>query len=776
MAERRREVAACNCPGAGACVPVRKLMTFAAAFAAAALLSWYFIPEGLLPYLAAGGAALGCCGIFLRGNARLRVFLAAAGLAVGFFWCFGYNALVVKPAAALAGYHGEAALTVRDYPSTTENGRWLDAVLRAEDGRTHRVSVFLRGNGPEIRPGDTVTLTLRLYRAEEAYYAARGVFLRGYADGGCAVEKREALSLRYLPAESAHLLKMGLEAVLGEEEAALAEALVLGDRGALTDETEAAFARSGLAHVMSVSGLHVCFLIWMLAFALGRHRRRTALICIPLAILFAGMAGFPPSASRAVVMNLCFLAAPLFDREGDGPTELSAAALLILLVNPCAAAGVGFQLSFAATAGILLVSQRIYGHVRPRLPKPRGSGLWPRLKRSVFGGMASTFALTLGAMLFATPLVALYFGYFSLIGLVANLLLLWLFGATFALGLTTGAAAALALPLGRVLAAPTGVFAAVLAWAVKKLSGLTIAALDLTNVYYAAWLILCYALLLVWLFWPRRVPRRVPPVWPPLLCAALGLALAVALSWGAERHAVLTVRVLDVGQGQSVALTSRGACAVVDCGGSAAGNAGDTAADVLGSVGEGKVDLLLLTHFHSDHTNGVAELFARMDIGAVVLPSGLEDEAGDVLALAREEGSAVYWIDEITVFPLGEAVLTVCPPLGGGDENEGGLSVLCTAGAYDALITGDMSGKVENLLLEKMDLPDIELLVVGHHGSRTSTTAELLEALRPETAVISVGADNSYGHPNGATLLRLAQAGCAVYRTDENGTVTIRAR
>ncbi|HPE15911.1 MAG TPA: DNA internalization-related competence protein ComEC/Rec2 [Oscillospiraceae bacterium] len=756
---------------------MRKLLTFAAGFAAAALLSWYFVPETWLPYLAALGAALGFFGLLRRGDARLRAFLAAAGLAVGFFWCFGYDALVVRPAAAHAGYEGEVVLTARDYPAETENGRWLDALLRGEDGRACRVLVFLRGDGPEIRPGDTVTLTLRLYRAEGAYYAARGVFLRGYADGGCEVEPRAALPLRYLPAESAHLLKTGLEAVLGEDASALTEALVLGDRGALTDETESAFARSGLAHVMSVSGLHVCFLIWMLAFALGRHKRRTALICIPLAILFAGMAGFPPSASRAVVMNLCFLVAPLVGREGDGPTELSAAALLILLVNPCAAAGVGFQLSFAATAGILLVSAPIYGHVRPHLPKPRGSGLRPDLSRGAMNWLASTLALTLGAMLFATPLVALYFGYFSLVGILANLLLLWLFAATFALGLVTGAAAAVWLPLGRFLAAPTGVFAGALSWIVGKLGGLTFAALDLANAYYAAWLVLCYALLLVWIFWPRRAPRRrMPPVWPPLLCAACALALALALSWGAERYAALTVRVLDVGQGQSVALTSQGACAVVDCGGSAAENAGDTAADTLAGVGEGTVDLLLLTHFHSDHTNGVAELFARMDVVAVALPVGLENEAGDVLALAREEGSAVYWIDEITVFPLGEASLTVCPPLGGGDENERGLSVLCTAGDYDALITGDMGGEVERLLLERMDLPDIELLVVGHHGSRTSTTAELLEALKPETAVISVGADNSYGHPNGATLLRLAEAGCAVYRTDENGTVTIRTR
>ena len=120
--------------------------------------------------------------------------------------------------------------------------------------------------------------------------------------------------------------------------------------------------------------------------------------------------------------------------------------------------------------------------------------------------------------------------------------------------------------------------------------------------------------------------------------------------------------------------------------------------------------------------------------------------------------------------------LRLFAPLGAGETNEEGLSVLATSGDFDVLITGDMGGDVEQLLLEHTELPHVELLVVGHHGSKYSTSPELLTAIQPETAVISVGADNRYGHPTSETLERLSAAGTELYRTDLQGTVLIRAR
>ena len=122
-----------------------------------------------------------------------------------------------------------------------------------------------------------------------------------------------------------------------------------------------------------------------------------------------------------------------------------------------------------------------------------------------------------------------------------------------------------------------------------------------------------------------------------------------------------------------------------------------------------------------------------------------------------------------------QSVLRLFAPLGAGETNEEGLSVLASSGEFDVLITGDMGGDVEQLLLEHVQLPHVELMVAGHHGSKYSTSSELLSAIQPETAVISVGADNRYGHPAQETLERLAAAGTELYRTELQGTVLIRA-
>ena len=191
-------------------------------------------------------------------------------------------------------------------------------------------------------------------------------------------------------------------------------------------------------------------------------------------------------------------------------------------------------------------------------------------------------------------------------------------------------------------------------------------------------------------------------------------------------------------------------------------------------MGIHRLSAVAVTHYHADHTNGLEELLARMPVERLLLPD-IEDEYGvrdRLLELAREKDIAVTMVTDVYRLPMGSAMLTIYPPVGAGDLNEQGLTYLCSAGDFDALITGDMAGNTEKKLIEQFALPDIEVLVVGHHGSRYSSSQELLQAVRPETAIISVG-DNSYGHPTEEALLRLTDAGMTVYRTDMQGNILI---
>lgn len=238
----------------------------------------------------------------------------------------------------------------------------------------------------------------------------------------------------------------------------------------------------------------------------------------------------------------------------------------------------------------------------------------------------------------------------------------------------------------------------------------------------------------------------------------------------------LTTGVLDVRQGQCVTLLSGGEAIAVDCGGSDENAAGDELADYLNQLGIFRLKLLVLTHYDSDHTNGVAELLQRMRVETIAAPDVEDDNANREALEKTARQHRVNW-EMITVDqkePFGEAQAQVFAPAGKAGDNETCLSVLASAGAFDVLITGDMDSQVEELLLQREHISNVEVLVVGHHGSRYSTSMDFLKRITPKVGVISVGSDNSYGHPTQDTLDRLKEANVAVCRTDLNGTVTIK--
>lgn len=187
---------------------------------------------------------------------------------------------------------------------------------------------------------------------------------------------------------------------------------------------------------------------------------------------------------------------------------------------------------------------------------------------------------------------------------------------------------------------------------------------------------------------------------------------------------------------------------------------------------------MALTHYHEDHAAGLPWLLARVEAEGFLLPQLFDSEQGalqqEVLDLAARYGAAVRYIQQPQAAVFGDGVLTAYPPVAEGSGNEAGLTVLCSAGDFDFLITGDMNAATERKLVEQYELPDIEVLLAGHHGSRHSTSEELLEAVTPEMGVISVG-QNSFGHPTPEAMARMTDAGMTLRRTDAEGNILIQA-
>jgi competence protein ComEC len=262
----------------------------------------------------------------------------------------------------------------------------------------------------------------------------------------------------------------------------------------------------------------------------------------------------------------------------------------------------------------------------------------------------------------------------------------------------------------------------------------------------------------------------------PLSAVAATLAVALLLGRLSVDTTAATIKVLDVGEGQCILLVSQGRTAAIDCGGSVSDSAGDLLADELQALGLNQLDLLILTHYDSDHSGGLSELFDRITVDTVACPAISESESGQQLlfSLALEQGSSLVEVSEVTCYQLGAGELTLYPPGDPSGGNNSSLALLGAFGEFQFLITGDMDETGEQVLVSRYDLPQVELLVAGHHGSKSSTSDLLLETVQPETAVISVGEGNRYGHPTPETLARLQTIGADIYRTDQNGTITIQ--
>ncbi len=761
---------------------MRKLAVFAFAFSAAVLLYQYLLNERLgffalaLPLL-----ALVLCLVLRRRTAWARPGgLVALGALMGLGWCLAFAGLVSLPAAALSGSEGEVRILVTEYAAPSSFSYKLQGQLLREEGLPIGVQLYLPygTEGAELEPGDELLLTARLTLASEKVendvFASRGTPLFAYARSDYAVTGQAPLAwLRFLPQRLARAVRQKIGETYPAFAVPFMKAILTGDRAELTAETTfyAALRSSGAAHIVAVSGMHVAFLAALLRLLLGRGRAG-ALLSILLILLFMAVTGFTPSVVRAGVMQIALLLASVLRRDYDGPTALALSLLLLLALNPVSVKNAGLQLSFAATLGMMLYAAKLNAVFSA--PFQRGGRLALPGRLPVLGPLlrftCATLAASLSALVFTVPLSALYFGTVSLVAPFTNLLALPLATLIFCLGAAATVLGFVWLPAARVLAwVPAGGV-----WLLRRIAEafarLPFAAVSAAGVYVRVWLAFLYAELLLLVFLPRGRGKLRTFLASNLVVLACALSLTAAQGRAGKLHGT----VLDVGQGQCVLLRSGNMTAVVDCGGSGSVNAGDLTVEKLASLWVGRLDYLILTHFHADHANGAKELLRRFPVDTLLCPQPQEeDELGrELLDLARELGVRIeFQEDELRDYPLGEAVCTVVPPLVGGEANERGLSLLCAAEGFEMLITGDMDAETELRLVERVALPDIELLIAGHHGSAGSNSRRLLEQCAPETVIVSVGAGNPYGHPSPETLLRFAEAGAAVYRTDLNGDV-----
>ena len=746
-------------------------LSFAAAVFAAVLLPW----SGWTWWAAIVCGAMGLAAVLLRrrlpDQLRLRAAVILFSLCGGLLYFGGYQALVQQPVLERCGREAEFSAVAADFGQLTEQGGRV--TVYPEGLRGVKAVCYGGQELAQLEPGQRITGYARwqdagrIHENDVTTFTSRGVFALLYVQGDVTEEAGSAGSLRWLPQRTARALREKIAAIWDDgTTAAFVTAELTGDRGGLSVADETAMSQAGLSHLFAVSGLHCAFLVSLLGLLLGSRRRLSAGVSMAVLAFYMLVVGLSPSVVRACIMQFFLLLAPLFLRDADPPTSLASALLVILLWNPYAAQSVSLQLSFGAMLGLILVTPRVHdffaGRIRPR-KKP---------VRAAVSFLLSTLCSTLGAMVFTVPLTAYYFGVFSTVAPLTSLLCIPLASWNFMAGFLTALLGFVFLPAAQVLGYVCRVLTKLFLWVVDLACAIPYHALYTdTNPYLVWWLVFVYAVFLLCIFSRERGRKYAFAAG----VSVLTLVLCITLRTGEFRSDALTAVAVDVGQGASTLLRSGEDTVLVDCGSSNRyKKPAQQVLSQLGSMGVERLSAVAVTHYHADHTNGLPELLERVAVDALYLPE-IEDEYGvrdKLVALAAEKNIRVIFVTKQTEVSLGTATVTVFPPVGKGDMNEQGLTYLCTSGDFDLLITGDMSGPTELALTQMYKLPDVEVLLVGHHGSKYSSQQEFLSKIEPDAAIISVG-DNNYGHPTDAAISRLEAAGATVYRTDRQGCVTV---
>ena len=551
--------------------------------------------------------------------------------------------------------------------------------------------------------------------------------------------------------------------------AAMVRALVLGDRSLLSDEMRDAMNRTGTAHLISISGLHVIVLAAMLSLLLGLFmpRRRANALTLLFLIPYGVLIGFNAPFARALVMFAIVAFAPMAGLLSDSVTRLAAAMLVYLLARPLDIGDAGFALSFGASAGLILLTPPLtealgIDRLRRRKPPARRS---LRLLRALALYLPELLCASLAAQLATLPAVVAWFGVQSVVSLPFNLVCVPLCMLGYLCSLAALALSLVCAPLGEMIArAPEALFAALSA--VTRWSG----SLPQTVVRigrYPAALVLAHAVVLLAAsnlsLLPQKAKRFLPAAL--VLLAALSSLLTFTRAWP------FSIAFLDADQADCAVVRSRGRTYLIDV--------GDTytpAADYLSATCL-HLDGIVLSHPHQDHAGGLKDVLTAFRPDAIYVPEGWFD-AADVapailegIDMARRMGVPVVELragDQIAL--SGAATLTVYAPAAGEEPasvNDMSLLAQVRCEGQAALFTGDLSQAGEPPLI-----PDADILKVAHHGSDKGTSQRLLEACTPDIAVISVG-ENSYGHPGEETLGRLADSGARIYQTRERGAITL---
>lgn len=784
------------------------------------------LPEPVVPWscwaLCGATALAGAIALCLYARSESILRAAALCLAFGYF-AAGRTALLVSGieepfdlTALLRGHPGafedgvDLGGTLAAPPSAVAAG--TDLLVQTEWIRIGRIDHRVRGRlrirvapgpdgraaGPAAARGDTVRIFARLFLPRAygnsgsfdlpRHLKARGIDALGSAKSARLIETDPVdrpppalVFMRQVDRIRAAILHGIDKAFEGQPAAARAApvsaALLMGERSALAADDETLLAEAGLSHLLAVSGFNVAVLaavLHLLARAAGLSRRTAAAFVIPALFFYLLLNRDESSVVRAVIMAVTLLGGALLWRRSRPENALGLSAVIILTGCPAQIRDAGFQLTFTATLSLLVIAGPVLARERSgRRPRGTAPVRWVR----------TALIVSLAAALGTLPLTIVHFHRVTPGAIPANVIAGPLMAAAFVGAGVVAVTAPVSEPLARVAARWTGL----LIEATFTLAGIATALPWMTyrRITPGPMLVIGYYASLLWFLAGRATPTLTGSRsrGPTLALCACTLVLLLPLDTR-EIPDGLRLTAIDVGQGDAILVeTSGGFRLLVDAGGSARGefDVGErVVAPALWDLGIGRIDALALTHPDVDHSGGAAAIVAAFRPSRIWLPAGAarwppRPAVTRLRSTAREHGIPLTELAAGDVRCLPGACLGVLHPprreQPGAASNERSLVLSIASDGRRALLAADAGARTESVVGKS--LMHFDYLKVGHHGSRSSSSAAFLQVVRPRVAVISCGARNRFGHPDAEVLARLARGDVRVCRTDRDGAIQV---
>lgn len=637
------------------------------------------------------------------------------------------------------------------------------------------------------------------------YYRSRGIEFLGYADEVLLCDDRVSW-IKHKLWELRMQAQKVFRTTMSEEYASVMNAMLLGDSGNLDSEIKQLYQRNGIAHILAISGLHVSILgsfLYRLLRKMGIPYMGAGLPVIIILLSYGWLTGESGSTLRAITMLIMAMVGDILGRTYDMLTAIGIAGVLQLAEYPSRIFDAGFLLSFGAVLALGLVlpaCKEVYQSLyeegrRKRLQAGactqeayetekdrKGTAQKKTIRSRMTSKLQEALVSGIVVQLMTAPIVIYFYYEYPVYGILLNLYVIPMMTPVILLGLISlllapwslAVSAIIILPCEWILESFTSLcrIAQKLPGAVWHAGGIAVWQL---GIYYVVWI-------LIYIFLKRRNVRG------GMILAGMALGSFLCM----ERNGMQII-MLDVGQGDSILIeTQEHSFLLIDGGSTSRSSVGKyVITPAVKYYGSGRLDYVFVSHMDADHINGIQELIelseqGGIQIGCLVLPTaGKGDSASNAIRLLEAAESAqipvVYMQsgEEIESRSMHLECLYPDAAFTFADRNNNSMVLKLTMDSFQMLFAGDLESQGEELLYRTyatvFDSDDevCNVLKVGHHGSSGASSMEFLEWMKPEYALISCGKHNTYGHPHAEALERIENCGADIYRTDEDGAITI---